>query len=53
MGEPAISVEELGKRYRIGAGSQPTCSRERLQRIVTAPLRAACAGRRREPRRAT
>ena len=43
MSEPAISVENLGKRYLIGAGHTDVLA-ERLQRIATAPLRARCAG---------
>ncbi len=39
MGEPAISVEQLGKRYRIGAGHTDLLS-ERLQRVLGAPARA-------------
>jgi lipopolysaccharide transport system ATP-binding protein len=39
MDEPVISVENLGKRYRIGAGHTDVLA-ERLQRTLTAPLRA-------------
>jgi lipopolysaccharide transport system ATP-binding protein len=43
MGEPVISVENVSKRYRIGAGPTDLLS-ERLQRVVTAPLRALRRG---------
>jgi lipopolysaccharide transport system ATP-binding protein len=43
MSEPVISVERLGKRYRIGAGHTDVLA-ERLQRIVTAPFRALRRG---------
>ena len=46
MSEPAISVENLGKRYLIGAGHTDVLS-ERLQRVVTAPSRALAPARRR------
>src|SRR5580704_11247324 len=39
MGERAISVEGVGKRYRIGAAHSGVLA-EQLQRIVTAPARA-------------
>ena len=39
MGEPVISVEGVGKRYRIGAAHSGVLA-EQLQRIVTSPLRA-------------
>jgi lipopolysaccharide transport system ATP-binding protein len=39
MGEPVISVEGVGKRYRIGAAHSGVLA-EQLQRIVTAPLQA-------------
>ena len=48
MSEPAITVENLGKRYLIGAGHSDLLS-ERLQRVATAPARAL---RRRRDRRA-
>jgi lipopolysaccharide transport system ATP-binding protein len=38
MSEPVISVEKVGKRYRIGQGHTDVLA-ERLQRIVTSPLR--------------
>ena len=39
MGEIAIRVEQLGKRYRIGSGPRYHTLRERLTETVTAPLR--------------
>jgi lipopolysaccharide transport system ATP-binding protein len=48
MSEPVISVERLGKRYRIGAGHSDVLA-ERLQRIVTAPFRALRRGEHGQP----
>ncbi len=38
MNELAISVEKVGKRYRIGQGHTDVLA-ERLQRVITSPLR--------------
>src|SRR5450631_4093930 len=48
MSEPVISVERLGKRYRIGAGHTDVLA-ERLQRIVTAPFRVLRRGEHGQP----
>ena len=43
MSEPAISVERLGKRYRLGAARSDVLAAERLQRVAdgAAPARAS------------
>ena len=45
MGEPVISVEKVGKRYRIGGVATTTCSSERLQRIAARAAPGDCAAR--------
>jgi lipopolysaccharide transport system ATP-binding protein len=48
VGEPVISVEGVGKRYRIGAAHSGVLA-EQLQRIVTAPLGLLRRARTEEP----
>src|SRR5438132_1322046 len=44
MGETVISVQNLSKRYRLGTGHTDVLA-ERLQRVVSAPLRALRPGK--------
>ena len=39
MSQPAIRIEAMGKRYRIGAARLPDTMRDRLTSMVGAPLR--------------
>ena len=47
MSNAAISVDRLGKYYRLGKRQAYSTLRESLSRVATAPFRAAAAGARR------
>ena len=44
MSDPAIQIEHVGKRYRIGRRERYTTARESLTRLASAPFRALAGG---------